>query len=243
MEILKIPFELGNPTGARGPATAPDLIYPEGELITGGDFLEINKNILKAAKGKFLAIGGDHSIAYALIKAAKPEALLYFDAHLDCEDDFLPPSHEDIIRAIVNQKIVKPENIFIIGARKFYPKEIKFIKKHKINVVGWRSKATERGVRGIWPATVKHIDSNLYNAISSFKTIYLSIDIDVFDPSEAPGTNYPVEMGVESSEFFKFLEKLDLKKIVGVDVVEVNPAKDVENKTVELARKIVEKFL
>ena len=88
--------------------------------------------------------------------------------------------------------------------------------------------------------TVKHIDKDM---ISKFKTIYISIDIDVFDPSEAPGTNYPVEMGVKSSEFFKLLKEIDLKRVIGVDVVEVNPEKDVENKTVKLARKIVERFL
>lgn len=218
MKVLKIPFEAGNPTGTKGPAKAPDLIWKEGEVVKTGDLEKTNKNILKK-KGKFLAIGGDHSITYPLVKAAKPEALLYFDAHLDCEDEFIPPSHEDVIRAIVNEKLVKPENIFIIGARKFYPKELEFIKKHKINVLKW-----------IDPKELK------------FKRIYISIDIDVFDPSEAPGTNYPVEKGVSASDFFKFLKKLDLKKVVGADIVEVNPAKDSENKTIRLASKIVMTF-
>lgn len=216
-KILKIPFEAGNPTGDKGPASAPDLVWKEGEVIKTGDFLETNKNISKAAKGRFLAIGGDHSITYALVKAAKPEALLYFDAHLDCEDDFMPPSHEDVIRAIVNEKLVKSENIFIIGARKLYPKELEFVKKNNINVV-------------------KHMDPKL---ISTFKRIYLSIDIDVFDPSEAPGTNYPEENGIKSEEFFDLLQTIDLKTIVGVDICEINPEKDIENKTIRLAAKIV----
>lgn len=227
-KVLKIPFDQGNPTGARGPAEAPELICKElkikGEKVEVGDLEKTNHNILKAAKGKVLAIGGDHSITYALVKAAKPEALLYFDAHLDCEDDFLPPSHEDVIKAIVNEKIVKPENIFIIGARKFYPKELEFVREKGINAV-------------------KTIDSDLWNRISMFKRVYCSIDIDVFDPEEAPGTNYKEPNGLKPKEFFDFLKKIDLKRVVGADVVEVNPAKDSKNKTIRLAANIIKSFL
>ncbi len=213
----------------KGTASAPELICKEakikGELVEVGDLEETNQNILKAASGKrTLAIGGDHSITYALVKAVRPEALLYFDAHLDCEDDFLPPSHEDVIQAIVNDRVVKPENIFIFGARKFYPKELEFVKKRGINVV-------------------ENMDLGVDNILPRFKRIYLSVDIDVFDPEEAPGTDYPVEIGLRSREFFEFLENLEIKKLAGIDITEVNPAKDSENKTIKLAARIIKRFL
>ncbi len=229
--ILKIPFEAGNPTGAKGPALAPDLICKElgidgEEVKVSSDFEETNRNIINAANGKRpLSIGGDHSITYALVKATKPEALLYFDAHLDCEDDFLPPSHEDVIRAIINENLIKPEDIIIIGARRFFTKELAFLKKHNIKCIR------------------KPNVSELQNIISKFKRIYCSIDIDVFDPSIAPGTNYRESDGLNYHEVSSILETIAPEQIVGVDITEVSPKQDINNKTIKLAARIAKRFL
>jgi len=233
--ILKIPFDAGNPTGAAGTASAPEEIaklFPEVEQIdvavNQSNSEETMKNIEAAAlqelkTGKICSIGGDHSITYALVKAAsqihKNLTLIYFDAHLDCEDDFLPPSHEDVIRAIAKQNLAK---IIIVGARKWWPKEAAFVKEHNIRII-------------------KPEELDKANLIVE-GLIYISVDIDVFDQELAPATGYPEKQGINLQQFKKFTEKLDFNRIIGFDLVEVVPQLENGKKTVTLASDVI-KFL
>ncbi len=233
--ILKIPFESGNPTGKKGPAEAPDLIAKnlKGNKIdvpVSSDFESSSKNIYNAslkewkAGNKVLALGGDHSITYSLVKAAskvyKDLAMIYFDAHLDCEDDFLPPSHEDIIPAIVKEKLVKPKNILMVGVRKTWKKEEKFVAKHNIKVLRMDA----------------DFSSEIRNFIKDKKNIYISVDIDVVDPQDAPGTNYPEKQGLKKTELFALLKLISsFNRSIGFDICEVSPHSDLQNKTVRLA--------
>jgi agmatinase len=240
-KILKVPFDSGNPTGSTGTAKAPDEIaklFPKVSAINVAinqsnideSFESIEKTATKEFKNnnKVCAIGGDHSITYAMVKAAsnvhKDLSLIYFDAHLDCEDDFLPPSHEDVIKAIVKDKLVKPENILIVGARKWWPKEEEFVKKQGITV--------------ITPSEMKNAD------LSGFmtKNNYISVDIDVFDPKVAPATNYTENDGLTLNEFQEFTQRMDFKRIIGFDIVEVSPQLEKTKKTVTLASDVI-KFL
>ncbi len=238
---LKIPFEKGNPTGKKGPAEAPDKIAKglHGEKIdvpVSEDFEDTMYNITEQARKKWkknnfiLSLGGDHSITYALVRAAaqthKDLSLIYFDAHLDCEDDFLPPSHEDVLKAIVNEGFVKPENILVIGARKWWPKEIAFVMKHQIRVVQ--------------PTDIDIIKEFLKKS----KKIYVSLDIDVFDPVDAPGTNYPEKEGPRASDLFAVLKLISgFKGNIGLDICEVVPSLDFNNKTLATASSAAWVFL
>ena len=185
------------------------------------------------ANNQVCAVGGDHSITYGLVRAAskvhKDLALIYFDAHLDCEDDLLPPTHEDVIQAIVNQKLVKPENILIIGARKFWKKEVTFIKKHNIKVIYAVVKRDE-------------IKEQIANFFKKHKDIYVSIDIDVFDPTIAPDTGYPEKFGFTEEEFLQFTNEMNFKRIKGWDLVEVARSTGNSQKTITLASRVI-KFL
>lgn len=241
-KFLKIPFDSGNPTGKKGTSNSPELI-----LKKKGTAIQINqsnvdesmKNIEAAALNEFKAgnqvcsVGGDHSITYPLVKAAshvhRDLALIYFDAHLDCEDDFLPPSHEDVVKAIVNKKLVKPENIIIIGARKFWKKEVEFIKKRKIQVI-------------YSPVKREEIIKYVKNFFKKHQQVYISVDIDVFDPKVAPDTGYPEQGGFTKEEFREFTENMDFKRIIGFDVVEVSQSNESAKKTVTLASHVI-KFL
>ena len=242
MKLLKIPFDAGNPTGSAATASAPEEIakfFPEIEQIdvavNQSNFEETMKNIEAAAlqelkTSKICSIGGDHSITYALVKAAsqihKNLTLIYFDAHLDCEDDFLPPSHEDVIKAIVNQKLVKPENIIIVGARKSWPKEQAFVKENNIRVIK--------------PEEIDKLSANSCQLTAG--PVYISVDIDVFDPELAPATGYPEKQGINLQQFQKFTERLDFNRIIGFDLVEVAPSLENGKKTVTLASDVI-KFL
>jgi len=247
ISILKIPFDSGNPTGAKGPASAPEEIckYLPKELkkidvkVNSGNFEETQDNITKSALKEIklgrrvVGLGGDHSVTYGLIRAVskvhKNLGLIYFDAHLDCEDNFLPPSHEDVIRAIVNQKLVKPENILIIGVRKFWPKEKQFVDSKHINVI--------YGCKDI-----EQIKQEINSFQSKVSKLYISIDIDVFDPKFAPGTLYKEKKGFKKQNFLEILEEVKVKHIGGIDITEVSPDIDFQNKTVRLPMEIIKKF-
>ena len=236
--ILKIPFAQGN-LKSQSSSFAPEVLAKEGLYVPVnlGNFEETQENIEKAAlkkfeKGKVASIGGDHSITYGLVRAASKKfknlGLVYFDAHLDCEDDFQPPSHEDVVRAIVKEKLIAPENILMIGVRKSWPKEEKFVKKHRIKVV--KAGDSQRALEEL-----KKLNEKVDH-------LYVSVDIDVFDPEIAPATVYKEKNGLDFENFKKFITVLDFKRIIGFDLVEYSPSLDSNGKTGTLASNVI-KFL
>lgn len=241
MTIIKIPFELGNvDPKRRGTAEAPAAISKLvnadfRDVEVSSDFEQTQNNVIEAAKALYkkqsrcIAIGGDHSITYGLTKAFRESfegalGLIYIDAHLDAEDNFLPPSHEDVIPAIVNENIISSKNILILGARKLYPKEVEFARKHNL-------------------AYSKQIDyQQVQSLLNRCDAIYISLDIDAIDPKFAPGTGYPEPEGLKE-ELLDFLQELaNSPKVKGFDLVEVCPRLDKENRTVKLAAKLISLF-
>jgi len=208
--------------------------------VNQSNFEETQKNIEKEAnkefkkKNRVIALGGDHSITYGVIKAAskiyKNLSLLYFDAHMDAEDDFLPPSHEDLIKAIVNNKIIKPENILMIGIRKFWEKEHQFIVKNKIKVL-FASEDKNK------------IALKIKNFVKNKEKIYISVDIDFFDKSIAFATGYPEKNGFFLEDFKKFTTDLEFNRIIGFDLVEVTPSLDKDHITTTLASNVLKYLL
>lgn len=220
--------------------------------IKENDFEETCEAIREGALQEFNSekipfyVGGDHSITYPIMQAFsekfgnKKTGLIVFDAHVDCAVDFLPASHEDIIRGIVKKRFVKPENVLILGVRKIYDVEKEFLEK---NLLGKR-------IRIIKAKEIKKKFGKVQKSIQEFvqnkSAIYLSIDIDVFDPSIAPGTGYLEKNGLLEKEFFELFEDIlnnGKDKIKGIDLVEVNPEKDKAEKTQKLALKILEKII
>ncbi len=241
--VIKVPFDKCIvEKGRRGAALGPDEIERElkshtkdlkfVEIKEKDDFEKLHSEVFTIAdkeykKGNFvIGLGGDHSVSYGLMRAFskhhKNAALIYFDAHLDCEDDFLPPTHEDIIRAAVNERFFEPENILMVGSRKAYPKETQFVEK-----------------KGIKLGKLE----NIKDFIKNKEAIYISLDIDVFDPKFAPGTGYPEENGLKPGEILPIIADLiATKKVKGMDIVEVSPPKDTNNMTSKLAASIILKI-
>ncbi|MGM5485388.1 MAG: arginase family protein, partial [Nanobdellota archaeon] len=130
-KLISIPQEAGNMNKNTGCSKAPDKIIEElGSLfltedgentqfsqdsveIAEDDFEKTNRNIYEKIKEneRCIILGGDHSITYPCVKAfsekSKHSGLIMLDAHPDCESDFMPPSHEDLIRGLVNNKDLK----------------------------------------------------------------------------------------------------------------------------------------
>jgi len=233
MRVLKIKFEEGIvEKEKRGTVDAPDeiqkLVKDKVEWvdvpIEGID--KTHENIYNSAKeqDKIVAVGGDHSISYPLVKAFLEKyprgGLIVFDAHLDCMDNFNPPTHEDWLRTLVEQKDF--HKIFAIGLRHTEEVEKEFAK--------------DKIIQGSIEDLKKFADK--------FDDIYISIDIDAFDPKFAPGTGWPEKDGLDPKDIVPVLKELfDSGKVKGLDIVEINPAKDIDFRTIQLGGKLLIDFV
>ena len=90
---------------------------------------------------------------------------------------------------------------------------------------------------------IHEISESVMAAAKDFEALYVSIDIDVLDPAFAPGTGCTEPAGLTSRELIYFVQRLKLlKNLKIVDIVEINPKKDVNNMTSKLGAKIIAEF-
>jgi agmatinase len=187
------------------------------------------KNILIDTKKIYVFIGGDHSITIATFLAIKDifKDLIYIhlDAHADCHDKYLNQiySHANVVRRISEYT----NNIISIGVRTLDDFEKGFFFSNIINI------------------DLSNIISlkNILNSISS-KYIYLSLDIDFFDPCVAGAVSNPVHDGANFKHFIEILRILSEYNVVAFDVVEINPYLDYPNyKTSVLAAQAIKEFI
>ncbi|MBI2670966.1 arginase family protein [Candidatus Woesearchaeota archaeon] len=183
-------------------------------------------------------VGGDHSITYACFKAISMKhkncGLVIFDAHPDCYKNFNYPVHEDWLKFLIEEKVIRNDQIILIGIRNPDIKEIEFLKDNKIKFF-----------------TMKNVDSNkedfcdlIMESCRNFESLYISIDIDVVDPAFAPGTGYLEPGGFSSRELIHYVQRLKLlKNLRAIDLVEVNPKKDINNMTSKLAARLIAEFM
>ncbi|MBT7903789.1 arginase family protein [Candidatus Woesearchaeota archaeon] len=199
----------------------------------------INQTKSNNKNKKIILIGGDHSITYSSFKAAAKHnpnlGLVLFDAHPDCENNFHPPTHEDFVKVLIREKILKPQNLIIIGLRSWDGKEKEFLDAEKIQYYTMK-KLTIEGI--------SNICDGITETLNNWDSVYLSIDIDVVDPAFAPGTGYCEPGGLTSRDLIYCLQRIKLlKNLKMIDLVEINPIKDITTKTVSLGAKILKELV
>ncbi|MEM3089423.1 MAG: agmatinase [Candidatus Nitrosotenuis sp.] len=180
------------------------------------------------AKNKLLIIlGGEHSLTFPTYTAfPKDTGYMVFDAHYDLRSQYagVRLSHAAYLRRIVEKN--GAENIIHVGARSFVGEELAFLKENKIKTI------TDKDIRdGKGPKMVS-------DALSTFKKVYVSVDLDVLDPAFAPGVGNPEAVGITSRELFDMVYAMDGHKIACLDIVELNPAFD-NGATSSLAAKLM----
>ena len=228
MLIVKIPF-INGLGKTKGCEKAPNILAKNAkEIKVDNDNVKDSlKKIYDEAcqilrnRKQVMFLCGDHSISYPLTKAFsktskknKKKCLIVFDANADCMKPMKEPTHEEWLRATIEKKLF--DKIILIGLRKIEPEEMHFLKKKK-------------------EVLINNFD------FTNDCELYLSIDIDVFDPSIAPGTGYKEKRGMKTKEFYGLLDKIK-HKAKAIDIVEVNPEKDLNDKTVRLAREIIKRI-
>lgn len=256
MMIVKVPGlnNLGKNDGCRNAGNAVIAELRKIREMNVFDFEEIhvdNSNLSEQEKliyenseemfetqDKVIFLGGDHSISYSIGKAfldvfGCDARLIIFDAHPDTMPVMKEPTHEEWLRALVEQGF-NPKNILLVGLRRLELEERAFLDKSRIKYYE---------VDKIEDFEI--VCDSAMEFANSGKT-YVSFDIDVVDPAFAPSTGYIEPGGMSSREILYFARRLaKTKKIVAVDLVEIDSEADTErgNVTVKLGAKIVNEFL
>ncbi|QEX24714.1 agmatinase [Hypericibacter adhaerens] len=180
----------------------------------------------QAAKiGHLITLGGDHSIALPLLRAASkrhggPLGLVHFDAHVDTWPDSFgqPYGHGSCFYHAINEGIVDPARMIQIGIRSPLGRDVYDWTVGKGVRIISAEEAHEMG-----PA---HVAEAILERTGKGKS-YLTFDIDCIDPSQAPGTGTPEIGGLTTLEVRAILMRLAPVDFVGMDIVEVAPPYDV----------------
>lgn len=175
----------------------------------------VSNNIKKLIDdSKFpVIIGGEHSITPGCVKAFAENynnfSVLQLDAHADLRDQYegTKYSHACPMRRVLEIN----KNLVQVGIRSLSPEEAYFVKKKNMEI--------------FWAKDIFDNNAWMDKAISGLaKNVYITFDLDVFDPSILPSTGTPEPGGLYYYQVLKFLRKVfEQKNVVGFDVVELRP--------------------
>jgi arginase len=198
-----------------------------------------------------VVLGGDHSlaagsaagVATALAERGQRLGLIWLDAHADLNTPEstlsgnvhgMPVAHllghgDSAMAALASPApAVRPEHVVIIGARDLDQAERTHARQFGVTVYTMRD-IDERGLRTILAEAIAKVSHGTDG-------LHVSLDLDFVDPRDAPGVGTPVRGGVTYREAHLAMETLwDTGRLVGMDLVEVNPVLDRFNQTAELA--------
>jgi arginase len=256
--IIGIPFD-ANSSFMRGPALAPQRIrfvdyegsansfsesgleikegiqYQDHGDISFEDtnpekaFVSIKNKIANLLEDdeKVISIGGDHSVSYPIISAFtdKYEKLniLHLDAHTDLYDNFdnNPYSHASPFARIMETG--KINSLTQVGIRSLTTHHREQAERFNVTVVEMK-------------------DINFDFLLSLKAPLYISIDLDVLDPAYAPGISHHEPGGMTTRQLLKIIQNISVD-IVGADLVEYNPTRDVNNMTAMVGYKILKELI
>jgi len=206
-------------------ADAGDLAVNPFDIDEAIATIETAALALTADGTSIVALGGDHTIALPLLRAAvertgRPVALLHFDAHLDTWDTYFGAAytHGTPFRRAAEEGLLDADALSHVGTRGplYSRKDLDDDASFGFGIIT-SADVYHRGVADV----VARLRGRVGN-----RPLYVSIDIDVLDPAHAPGTGTPEAGGMTSRELLEILRGLRGLDLVGADVVEVAPAYD-----------------
>jgi len=258
IKLIGIPFD-SNSSFLKGPSYAPQrirLIEKEGsansfseegtEVKEGlnytdcGDIhfettdpkkafetIEGKIQTLNSDQSKVISFGGDHSISYPVINAFADQYehlnILHLDAHADLYENFddNPYSHASPFARIMETG--KINSLTQVGIRSLTTHQKEQAKKFGVHIV-----------------EMKDFNFDFIQTLES--PLYISVDLDVLDPAYAPGVSHHEPGGMTSRQLIKIIQSIS-NKIVGADIVEYNPIRDLHNTTAMVAYKIFKELV
>jgi arginase len=212
------------------------------------------------AHGAFpLVLGGDHSLTIGTAGAVAdfhraqgaPIGLLWVDAHTDMNTPEITPSgniHGMSLGVLTGRgasslleladacPAVDPRHVVVLGAREIDPLEREAVRAAGIRVFTM-AEVDERGLAAC-------MDEALLRMTDGTAGFHVSFDLDALDPSVAPGVGTPVPGGFTHREGHLICEKVASSgKLLGFELVELNPVHDVQNRTAQVGLKLIESAL
>lgn len=253
--LLGLPYDASS-SFLRGPAHAPPLIREQlwspatnswsealidlsapGVLADAGDLdlpptgaarerIAAGVANIYAAGGRVIALGGDHSVTYPVLQAVGARfpglTLLHIDAHPDLNDIFEGDrfSHACPFARILEEGLVV--RLVQVGIRTMSAHQRAQADRFGVEVIDMRS----------WAAGARPVLAG---------PLYLSLDLDGIDPAFAPGVSHQEPGGLSVRELLTMIQRLP-GPLVGADVVEYNPLRDLGGATARVAAKLVKEI-
>jgi agmatinase len=188
----------------------------------------IQKSVSKIVKDKKIPImlGGEHLVTLGAVKALKKRykdlCIIHFDAHTDLRDEYLGDklSHATVMKRV--WEVVGDDRIYQLGIRSGLRSEFEWAINHT-----YLEKLTT---------------NSLKNVIEKLKDrpVYITIDLDILDPSVLPGTGTPEPGGLDFNTLLaNVLDLSALERVVGFDIVELSPKCDPSGISTAVACKIL----
>jgi arginase len=257
INILGIPFD-ENSSFLKGPSLAPSRIRQMEKDGSANAFSELGLKILKGSThndfgdiffedadpakaflkiksrladlpsdDKIFCFGGDHSITFPIIDFLTEKYdnlhILHMDAHADLYENFddNPYSHASPFARILEKG--KINSLTQVGIRTLTDDQ--------------RMQAKRFGVKVI---EMKEFDPMFINLLQS--PLYLSLDLDALDPAFAPGVSHHEPGGLSTRQMIEIIQGLP-SILVGADIVEYNPLRDINNMTAMVAYKLFKEII
>lgn len=170
--------------------------------------------------GRFpVSLGGEHSLTAPLVRAARDQyqdlAVLHLDAHADLRDkyDGTEHSHACVMRRVTEMGIP----LVSAGIRSYSAEEFNYMKQ-----LGSQGNVLEAEL--FFREPMNRCLDRISNVLSSARYVYVSVDVDVFDPSLVPGTGTPEPGGLTWQQVLAILRHACCQhEVIGADVVETSP--------------------
>ena len=248
--------DLGDVVGPRNPRTGPVDGYRHLEEVAAWNQAVFDMSSRELAAGRMpIMLGGDHCLAIGSIAAVAAYAraqgkklrVLWLDAHADFNTSDITPSGnvhgmpvaclcglgpDVLVNLGAPGPALKADEIRQIGIRSVDRGEKRLVKEHGLDIYDMRY-IDEIGMRRVMEEALEGVDADTH--------LHVSFDVDMLDPSIAPGTGTRVPGGVNYREAQLIMEMIaDTGRMASLDLVEVNPALDKRNATARLAVQLVE---
>ncbi len=193
------------------------------------DYFDIKNQMVKVLSdgARALTLGGDHSITYPIIQAYRQFyddfEILQIDAHGDLYEIFEGNaySHACPFARIMEEKLVS--KLTQVGIRTFNPHQ--------------RQQAARFGVEVVEAKDF----TEQWKALSFGKPLYISLDLDGLDPAFAPGVSHHEPGGLTTRQVLDLIQSIEAP-IIGADIVEYNPHRDLSDMTAAVAAKFVKEI-
>ncbi len=208
---------------------AGDIELPFGNTQRALDIIEDFADKIISEDKMSLMLGGEHLVTLSVIRAITKKYphmhIIHFDAHADLRNDYMGEklSHASVMRRC--WEILGDNKIHQFGIRSGEREEFCWAVNH-VNMCKFNFDTLDDTIKQLADAPV-----------------YLSIDLDVLDPSEFPATGTPEAGGVSFNSLIDALKRISSLNIIGADMVELSPPYDISGTSTALACKLLRELL